>query len=221
MYLRSRSFASVVFGHPGSSPPKHTRSASEECVGEVVGWYREPSSVCACVRLSETRPFSETRQNAEAVKRRAVPWRLQKRNRRRGNRKTATRRRCRQQRRWVEDGGDEIDDDDEGHNSQVQRYFSRTRQMLSSRQGRRARLRCCPAGRGDARGCAASQQHPRRRLGASTVVITTFPQRANQSQLKRVETCGSDDDDDDHDNDHDHDHDDRDHADDCLCDRKN
>jgi hypothetical protein len=39
--------------------------------------------------------------------------------------------------------------------------------------------------------------------------------------LKRVETCGSDDDDDDHDNDHDHDHDDRDHADDCLCDRKN
>ena len=56
------------------------------------------------------------------------------------------------------------------------------------------------------------------------MVITTFPQRANQSQLRRVETCvafGGDDDDDDHDNDHDHDHDDRDHADDCLCDRKN
>ena len=135
---------------------------------------------------------------------------------------TVTRRRCRQQRRWVEDGRDEIDDDDEGHNAGPTLLFKNSVQMSTSFSVRLLAWRCCPAGRGDdARGCAAGQQHPCRRLGASTVVITTFPQRANQSQLRRVETCGDDDDDDDHDNDHDDDHDDRDHADDCLCDRKN
>ena len=35
-------------------PPRDTRSASEECVGRVEGWYayREPNFVCLSVRLS-------------------------------------------------------------------------------------------------------------------------------------------------------------------------